>query len=129
MELLLFIFGFIAFAYLQSRLNRIESMLRTIHTPVTEEERVIAGEGKKEKVVQAVPTPREEIPVPEPPKEYVPPTPDIPELPPSVPLLRKPISELTADREFEFKFGSRILTAVGIIAVAIGIAFFLRYAF
>ncbi|MSR76525.1 MAG: DUF2339 domain-containing protein [Candidatus Ryanbacteria bacterium] len=33
------------------------------------------------------------------------------------------------DKEFEFKIGSRVFTGVGVIAILLGTAFFLRYAF
>lgn len=41
----------------------------------------------------------------------------------------QPIKVKTADDHSEFKFGSQVLTTVGIVAVLLGVIFFLRYAF
>ncbi len=41
----------------------------------------------------------------------------------------QPLKAKTADDHSEFKFGSQVLTTVGIVAVLLGVIFFLRYAF
>jgi len=42
---------------------------------------------------------------------------------------RTPAETSMRDKEFEFKVGSKIFTGVGIVAILLGTAFFLRYAF
>lgn len=54
--------------------------------------------------------------------------------PPSIPSFVPPVAEKKTKttqphEEFEFKFGSRIFTAIGAVAIMFGVGFFLRYAF
>lgn len=75
--------------------------------------------GRLERILQVAPPPQsvpEPAPVPAP-------------TPVPVPMTVIPQIPTTPDRDLEFKVGSKVFTAVGIIAVILGVGFFLRYAF
>src|SRR3989344_8832949 len=51
------------------------------------------------------------------------------EVPAPPPPPSSPTYSSHVDKDLEFKLGSRAFTAVGLVAITFGVAFFLRYAF
>ncbi|MGE5392571.1 MAG: DUF2339 domain-containing protein [Candidatus Saccharibacteria bacterium] len=101
---LLVLAGIVVFIYLNGRINRLESLLKGVR-PLSE----------APSQMPVPPRPSAAAAVPPPPPA---PASAIAESGPAAP-----------HHDFEFRVGSRIFTAVGAVAVILGIGFFLRYAF
>ena len=105
----LFIIGFIAFFYLVSRIGNLEIKVKEL------EQRGINVQPSK--VEEKVSVMEETIEVPKMQEPVV-----VPEYKPYEPVK-------SADSNTEFALGSQVFTIVGVVALLIGVAFFLRYAF
>lgn len=106
MEFLIFIFGFL---YLLWRINNLEGILKRGSHAITPE---------------AIPPAKAPMP------EFIrPPVTEPSWSQPSQMEANKPTASSQDEKDFEFAVGSKAFTAVGIVAVTLGVAFFLRYAF
>lgn len=116
MTFFLFILLVVEFFYFYNRLDKLQEELRAYkqgkgevpHTPLSQPTQPV--------VSKPVPA---SVTVPKPP---------VAEAPVIMPKIEAE-KEAAPAHDLEFKFGSRILTGIGAVAVIIGISFFIRYAF
>ncbi len=126
MDFVALVVSIVAACYMASRVNGLEAQVKSL------KKKIESGTG----VSNSTSAPRPVVSAPAPmPLASVSPLSAMPTMPPprpvAMPVATTPTTPKTSTTSAadEFNFGSKILTIVGVIAVFLGIIFFLRYAF
>lgn len=123
-EIIVFIAGFI---YLARRIERLERAQKYSDALKVSPQKVsyfeqLTGE-QEAPMTSTIPTlPQQESPATQPLERYE-------DAQGKIVVPEASLSSEQSDREFEFKIGSKIFAGVGMLAVLLGVGFFLRYAF